>query len=103
MFFAMQRFQFGLRFFLLLIALLATCFAWLGAVRSKLSSEREMARVQLEHSLAAKERWQAKFSLHVQAKRSRAPNSIRVRRDGAALKQVEARISAMRKELESMK
>ena len=102
----MKRCQFGLRLLLLLVALLATCFAWLGAVRSKLCSEREVARMQLEHSLAAHERWHAMFAAHLQqlqAKPRSTGQALGMRRDITQLEKTEAKIAAMRKELDSMK
>lgn len=52
----MNRLQFGVRLLLLIVALLATCFAWIGAVRSRERFERQAEQLQCESRLLAAER-----------------------------------------------
>ena len=95
----MKRFQFGLRLFLLIITLLATCFAWRGAVRSKEQTEREIVRMRLKALLAAEERWRATVIEGM----SRAPDDPEAmpRNSGLAhLRYVEARIATIREQLD---
>jgi hypothetical protein len=90
-----------LRLFLLIIALLATCFAWMGAVRSKERFEREIARTGYESRLAAEERWRTMLIEDMKRLPSdpRAfPKAIGL----AELKNIDARMDAIRQELELM-
>jgi hypothetical protein len=98
----MKQFQFGLRLFLLLMALLATCFAWRGAIGSQEEYEREMLRIRCESILAAEERWRA--TVIEDMKRAPSDPQAMPRASGLAhLKHVDARMMAIRKELDSIK
>jgi hypothetical protein len=96
----MKRFQFGLRLFLLIITLLATCFAWRGAVRLKERTEREIVRTRYKAMMAAEERWRATVIEDMK----RAPNDPQAmpRSSGLAhLKYVDAKIVTLREQLDS--
>jgi hypothetical protein len=99
---AMKRLQFGLRLLLLLITLLATCSAWIGAIRSREQSEREIARMRFEAILASEERWHATLLEAIE----RAPGDPQFmpRKNGLAeIKNTRARIAAVRKQLDLVK
>jgi hypothetical protein len=94
----MKQFQFGLRLFLLVVTLLATCFAWRGAIRSKELHERQMVVMRCEAILAAEERWCAR----VKEDMKRAPDdpqAVPMAIGLAQLKYSEARMAAVRKEM----
>jgi hypothetical protein len=94
----MKRFQFGLRLFLLVITLLATCFAWRGAIRSKEQTEREIVRMRYKAMLAAEERWRATVIEDM----SRAPDDPQAMPKSSGLANliyVEARIATIREQL----
>jgi hypothetical protein len=94
----MKRFQFGLRLFLLVITLLATCFAWRSAIRSKEQTELEIVRTRYKAILAAEERWRA--TVIEDMKRAPSdPQAMPTTSGLAHLKHVDAKIATIRKQL----
>jgi hypothetical protein len=98
----MTRVQFGLRLYLLVIALLATCCAWRGAVVSRQQSERAMVRMQYESKLASEERWRQTVIESMQ-RAPTDPQAMPWPNGLDHLKLVDANITAIRQELESLK
>ena len=80
--------QFGLRLFLLIVALCAVCFAWLSALRTTAEAERLVRKWNLEARLLHTERWYAS---------NRAELNI------ARQKYVQDEIAQLRGELEALK
>jgi hypothetical protein len=97
----MKRVQFGLRLYLLVIALLATCFAWRGAVISRQQSERAMVRMQYESKLASEERWRQTV-IEGMNRAAADPQAMPWPNGLDHLKQVDANIAAIRQELDAL-
>ena len=53
----MKRLRFSLRLTLLIVALAAVFFAWVGQLRQMNAAKRDTVRLHLEGSLASKELW----------------------------------------------
>jgi hypothetical protein len=98
----MKRFQFGLRLYLLVIALLATCFAWIGALRLKQASDRETARILCETTLMSEVRWREQLLDYMKRPPS-DPQAMPLANGLAELKNIETRMTAVRQELELLK
>lgn len=95
----MKRFQIGLRLLLLMVSLLAACFAWMGAVQSRWRAEHALKTINLEAQLMSEERWRE--SLRRELPSATSPSlrgGIR-----AQLKMAESRIASLRQELEASK
>jgi hypothetical protein len=95
-----MRLQYSLRLILLVVALFATYFAWLSAVRSKNHSELAIDRINLEARLVSTQRWHD--MLHDEVRQIPATSTSRLQTRTAALRKVKAEIVAMREELQAM-
>ena len=92
----MKRRQIRLRLLLLVMALLAACFAWIGAVRSKLVAERSIERMNLEARLSSQERWRNTLREHL----DNSPSPSVRRSVSWQLPRVEAEIAELKKQLD---
>jgi hypothetical protein len=93
----MKLHQFRLRLMMLVMALLAAAFAWLGAVRSRQVAERAVQRMNLEAELRSQERWKSILRSELEIATSPSHRGAVV----AQLPGVEARITELRSQLES--
>jgi hypothetical protein len=93
----MKLHQFRLRLMMLVMALLAAAFAWLGAVRSRQVAQRAMQRINLEAELRSQERWRNVLRDELKIATSPSHRGAVV----AQLPDVEARITELRSQLES--
>src|SRR5690349_8663221 len=59
---AIKRPQFGIRLLLLVVALLATCFAWRHAVDQKARAERDAVIENLKTQIAVQQWYQDRFA-----------------------------------------
>jgi hypothetical protein len=93
----MKLHQFRLRLMMLVVALLAAAFAWLGAVRSRQVAQRAMQRINLEAELRSQERWRNILRNELKIATSPSHRGAVV----AQIPDVEARITELRSQLES--
>lgn len=93
----MKHVRFRLRLLLLIVALLATCFASINAVRIKVLSDGAVETMNLEAELASRERW-------LETLRSELKNSTDPNVRGSVSSQIplaKAQVAALRRQLAS--
>ena len=91
----MKRPQFGIRLLLLVVALLATCFAWRHAIDQKACAERESVIANLKTQITVQEWYQNRFA------QWNVPNPFNAE-PAAASPEIQQRILELQRQLKSL-